>query len=32
MTTDAKDRLTTNIANAMHCVSDDIKQRQLPLS
>jgi len=29
MTTDAKDRLTTNIANAMNSVSDDIKQRQL---
>ena len=29
MTPDAKDRLTTNIANAMSSVSDDIKQRQL---
>ena len=29
MTPDAKDRLTTNIANAMSPVSDDIKQRQL---
>ena len=29
MTPDAKDRLTTNIANAMSSVSDDVKQRQL---
>lgn len=29
LTPDAKDRLTTNIANAMSSVSDDIKQRQL---
>jgi len=29
MTPDAKDRLTSNIANAMSSVSDDIKQRQL---
>ena len=29
MTPDAKDRLTTNIANAMSSVSDEIKQRQL---
>ena len=29
MPPDAKDRLTTNIANAMNPVSDDIKQRQL---
>jgi len=29
MTSDAKDRLTSNIANAMSSVSDDIKQRQL---